>query len=44
MKYIVSGKEMAKIDDYTINVIGLPQMVLMERAALSVYNFIYDFY
>ncbi len=42
MKYIVSGKEMSKIDDYTINVIGLPQMVLMERAALSVYNFIYE--
>lgn len=42
MKYIVSGKEMAKIDDYTINVIGLPQMVLMERAALSIYNFIYE--
>lgn len=40
MNYVVSGKEMQKIDEYTVNTIGVPQMVLMERAALSIYNFI----
>lgn len=40
MKYIVSGSEMARIDEYTTSVIGIPQMVLMERAALAVYDFI----
>ena len=44
MKYIVSGEEMAKIDDYTINVVGLPQMVLMERAALFVLKFLLEKY
>ena len=42
MNYIASGDEMSRIDDYTINVIGIPQMVLMERAALAVYNFIHS--
>ena len=36
MKYIVSGEEMSRIDEYTINNVGLPQMVLMERAALEI--------
>ena len=40
MKYVASGDEMARIDDYTINTIGLPQMVLMERAALCVFKFV----
>ncbi len=40
MNYIASGDEMSRIDEYTINVIGIPQMVLMERAALGVYNYI----
>ena len=40
MNYIASGDEMSRIDDYAINVIGIPQMVLMERAALAVYNYI----
>lgn len=40
MNYVVSGKEMQKIDEYTISTIGIPQMVLMERAALSIYDFI----
>ena len=40
MKYIVSGEEMSRIDDYTVNNVGLPQMVLMERAALEIYGFI----
>lgn len=42
MKYIVSGTEMAQIDEYTSDVIGIPQMVLMERAALAVYKLIDD--
>lgn len=36
MKNIVSGTEMQKVDSYTINNIGIPSIVLMERAALSV--------
>ena len=40
MKYIVSGEEMSRIDEYTVNNIGLPQMVMMERAALEIYEFI----
>ncbi len=40
MEYIASGDEMSRIDDYAINVIGIPQMVLMERAALGVFNYI----
>lgn len=40
MNYVVSGSEMLRIDQYTINNIGIPQMVLMERAALSIYDFI----
>ena len=38
LQYIVDAKEMAAIDDYSINTLGIPQMVLMERAALSVYE------
>lgn len=38
MKYIASGDEMSRIDAYTINNIGIPQMVLMERAAYEVFN------
>ena len=40
MKYIVGGEEMARIDKYSIEEIGIPQMVLMERAALEVFKFI----
>lgn len=36
MKNIVSGTDMKKVDSYTINKIGIPSLVLMERAALSV--------
>lgn len=42
MNYIASGDEMSRIDEYTINVIGIPQMVLMERAALAVYDYIHS--
>ena len=40
MKKIVSGSDMKKVDNYTINDIVLPSIVLMERAALSVADFI----
>lgn len=36
MQYIVTKKEMQAIDAYTIDKIGIPSAVLMERAALSV--------
>lgn len=38
MEYIVSGSEMYKYDHYTSEVIGVPELVLMERAALAVYS------
>ncbi len=34
MKYLVTSEEMKKYDTYTINEIGIPAEVLMERAAL----------
>ncbi len=40
MKYIASGDDMLRIDEYTINVVGIPQMVLMERAAIELFRFI----
>jgi len=36
MKYLVTSAEMKKYDNNTIEKIGIPGMVLMERAALSV--------
>lgn len=36
MKYAVKSKEMKAYDEYTINKVGIPSMVLMERAALCV--------
>lgn len=36
MNYVVTGTDMKKVDNYTINTIGIPSLVLMERAALSV--------
>ena len=36
MKYAVTGKQMKAIDEDTINRIGIPSVVLMERAALAV--------
>lgn len=36
MQYIVTKKEMQEIDRYTIDRIGIPAAVLMERAALQV--------
>lgn len=40
MMKIVTSQEMRHIDNYTISNIGIPSMVLMERAALSVSNHI----
>lgn len=36
MRYIATGQEMTRIDEYTTNIVGLPQLVLMERAALTI--------
>ncbi len=36
MKYILTGKQMQYADKHTIETIGIPSMVLMERAALGV--------
>jgi NAD(P)H-hydrate epimerase len=38
MRYLVSGKEMKAIDKRTIEEFGIPSMVLMERAALAVFE------
>lgn len=35
MKYLLTGKQMQSADRYTIDEIGIPSMVLMERAALK---------
>ncbi|WP_251545869.1 NAD(P)H-hydrate epimerase [Limosilactobacillus caecicola] len=36
MEKIVTAEEMKKLDSHTINEIGIPSLVLMERAALAV--------
>lgn len=36
MRYIVTGEQMRKADSYTIEQMGVPSLVLMERAALQV--------
>jgi len=38
MKYLVTSEEMKRYDDNTIKKIGIPGMVLMERAAFSVFT------
>ena len=38
MKYLLTGTEMAEADSATSEVIGIPSIVLMERAALSVFE------
>lgn len=38
MRYVVTGRQMKAIDEYTINKTGIPSLVLMERAAYSVYE------
>ena len=36
MKYLLTGHEMAEADANTSQVLGIPSIVLMERAALAV--------
>lgn len=36
MRRLVTGEQMKEIDSYAIHTIGIPSMVLMERAALCV--------
>ena len=38
MKYLVSSAEMKEYDNNTIERIGIPALVLMERAALAVHE------
>lgn len=42
MKYILNSREMKQCDSRTIEHYGLPSMVLMERAALSVVSFLHE--
>lgn len=37
MEKIIYGSKMKKVDSYTMDTIGIPSMVLMERAAFSVF-------
>ena len=36
MRYLLTGKEAQAIDQYTMEQMGVPSLVLMERAALEV--------
>lgn len=38
MRYLVTGEQMRRVDQYTIEEIGIPSLVLMERAALAVFE------
>lgn len=38
MDKVVYGSKMKKVDSYTIDTIGIPSMVLMERAAFSIFT------
>ena len=40
MDRILTGRGMKSVDTYTIQEVGIPSMVLMERAALEVTRFI----
>lgn len=42
MEYLVTAEEMKRYDSNTIERIGIPGMVLMERAALEAFRFIED--
>lgn len=41
MEMLVTSKDMQQFDDYTINHVGIPSLVLMERAALTVVDELY---
>ena len=36
MRYVLDAASMKNVDSYSINTLGIPSVVLMERAALSV--------
>ena len=36
MRYLPNGKQMSEADAHTIHEIGIPSLVLMERAALQI--------
>ena len=38
MEYLVDSNQMKEMDEFTINQIGIPSMVLMEKAAMAVSN------
>ena len=40
MRFLVTAEEMRKMEQYTIETIGVPSEVLMERAALSVRDYL----
>lgn len=44
MERILLGKQMKEVDNYTIGTIGIPSMVLMERAALGVTEAVEEIY
>ena len=44
MKYLLTGNEMAGADTRTSTIIGIPSIVLMERAALAVAQEMIDRY
>lgn len=43
MKYVISGEVAANVDEITIKSYGIPSMVLMERAALSVCHEVFKY-
>ena len=44
MKYAISGAKMQKVDQQFIKHIGIPSLVLMERAALGVTRRLFEHY
>lgn len=42
MEYVLNSEQMKKVDDYSIHHIGIPSVVLMERAALAVADVFLD--
>ena len=42
MEYVLNAMQMKQIDDYSINNVGIPSVVLMERAALAVVDAFLD--
>ncbi len=44
MRRLVTGRRAKEIDAYTMNVIGIPSMVLMERAALGVARMVQEYF